>query len=341
MNEYYKTQLERFESFKINVLNEDKKQSRLDSVRPILESAIFIFNEIKHSIAQNENIIPTNILTEIATHLDRFNDFTARIDSYNSFADTNNSIASTLNNQLTEWYSTIFSLRDLPHTSQTNTLIILWTYLKTLNTSNIDLIKQEVIDAKNSYNKLKEESEEVLSMLRKEATTETLKDYAEIFKNQSIAHSEFKLFSEKILKLGNAEKWFIAAIILFAGFFYLVTHIQNFFPISIKESGTIVTIAMITRFVIISFYIYILTFVIRQYSVQKHLATLNKHRQNVLNSYHLLISSLSNEDNATKNAIMMEVAKSIYESGQTGYLSTKEAETSSILEITKVVGKGN
>ena len=105
---------------------------------------------------------------------------------------------------------------------------------------------------------------------------------------------------------------------------------------------TQITLEYLRRLLIVSFLIYVVSFLIKQYSVQKHLQAVNKHRANTLNSYKLFIQSLENADSGTKQSLMVEIARAIYESGQTGYINSKDDSGGipSILEITKMVNKG-
>ncbi len=70
-----------------------------------------------------------------------------------------------------------------------------------------------------------------------------------------------------------------------------------------------------------------------------HLYTLNKHRGNTLSSYKLFIQTMGTEDKETRSLLMRDVSKSIFDAGQTGYISSKDApETSNIInEVTKII----
>ncbi len=189
----------------------------------------------------------------------------------------------------------------------------------------------------------KKEYEALVLELKKKAAEVTTSDYAALFEAQAYSHSHSKLQRWK-WSSGSAEKWLIASVAAIAGFVYLLFNITKAIPVQFQTNATDITIQLLTRLVVLSFFIYLVTIVIKQYSIQKHLATLNTHRKNVLNSFNLFIQAIDKEDTQTRNALMLEVAKAIYESGQTGYVNSKDGDgSSSMIELTKYItpGKGS
>lgn len=64
-----------------------------------------------------------------------------------------------------------------------------------------------------------------------------------------------------------------------------------------------------------------------------HLYTLNKHRENSLKSFQAFVQATT--DPKTKDAVLLQATRSIFESGDTGYITSKEATVSGF-EITKI-----
>lgn len=94
---------------------------------------------------------------------------------------------------------------------------------------------------------------------------------------------------------------------------------------------------ILTKLFIVSLLLYIISFSFRQYSINRHLQTLNTHRRNALNSYKLFSDSITN-DTISRNALMLQVAKSIYENDATGYLNIKQTDTNfNIIELAKTI----
>lgn len=186
----------------------------------------------------------------------------------------------------------------------------------------ISFAKTEVDVLRNQYDGYVEEA-------RKRATEEAVSNYAVIFDNAAKEHSNF-VATWNIGKMGAAEKWLLLAGSLILGFAYFILHIKNLIPVDVESKNTTaVVIEYVTRMLVVSFAIYLITFCLKQFTIQRHLATMNRHRKNVLNSFTLFIKSIDSDDKEAKRVLMMEVAKSIYESGPSGYVAGKDSDAPS------------
>ena len=68
-----------------------------------------------------------------------------------------------------------------------------------------------------------------------------------------------------------------------------------------------------------------------------NLCTTNTHRQNALNSFELFSRSIPEGDNTIRQQLILEVAKTIYSPGQTGYLGGKEQIRTGLPDFTKII----
>ena len=80
------------------------------------------------------------------------------------------------------------------------------------------------------------------------------------------------------------------------------------------------------------------------YASERHLYVINNQRQNALNSHRQILDSIqetkSENQKEVENAILLEVTKRAFESGDTGYLKqSKSAPNSQVVEITKTLTK--
>ncbi|WP_461452964.1 hypothetical protein [Mucilaginibacter sp.] len=200
--------------------------------------------------------------------------------------------------------------------------------------SQFSLLGAEFEINKNSYLQKNEELEkaqkqyqDLIELLTNKAKEITTEDYAEIFKSEA-DHNKV-----------NSYIWLSIAIISFILFLLFLKNEDYLLAIDPNKSSTVITIEYLKRLLVVSFLIYVITFIIKQYSIKKHLQTINTHRQNTLNSYNLFLKSMGTADQDIRNSLMVEVARAIYESGQTGYINSKDDNTnsSSILEVTKFI----
>lgn len=223
-------------------------------------------------------------------------------------------------------------------------LPILANFAKTHNLekkTNIDpkVIRQDLLadveQFKKNYEDFRTSADSTLTALNKEAGKIGVKQYAEIFDNQAKEHSKSSKEG-----LGRAQWWLISAGALFAILVVLFMFLDSIF--SIKGAATFtpeVFVHVAGRFLLVSLIIFLVSFSFKQFRINMHLYTLNKHRANTLKSFEYLTLAPDKLDPGTYNAILMEVAKAIYEAGQTGYIGVNDgqADMPSIIDLSKVI----
>lgn len=195
-----------------------------------------------------------------------------------------------------------------------------------------DILKEfstDIIQTKKNA----EDSDKILEELRKKTQEEVVSDYALIFSTEENNHANF------------SKKWLWASIVQAITLILAVYLIQSYgwldFEI-LNESGYVVRYSytnLTSKLILYLLLLFALKFSVKQYNINSHLKTLSAHRKNALNSYKLFSHSISTDDDTTRNALMLQVAKSIYDYTQsTGYLNDKGSSSSEIIELTKIVG---
>jgi hypothetical protein len=82
---------------------------------------------------------------------------------------------------------------------------------------------------------------------------------------------------------------------------------------------------------------YLVLFAARSYRANAHLSAINRHRATALQTFETFANSSSDEQ--TKNAVLLETTRSIYQHAPTGFLSDEEsAGPTQIIEILKAIG---
>jgi hypothetical protein len=92
---------------------------------------------------------------------------------------------------------------------------------------------------------------------------------------------------------------------------------------------------------LVSLIVYFIYFCFKQYSIYKHLAVINQQKKNAFNSYTLFAAGIGEKDTETKKILLMSLARTIHESINTGFLSSKQAENPLIqnLDLGKYTGQ--
>ncbi len=219
--------------------------------------------------------------------------------------------------------------------------------------SIISLIKGYKLNNVNDLEILKRDIELKLENVTKldiqvRATAQQVitQQYAKIFEEQARDHSYFK-FSLKDFKIGSANLWLgFGLLMVFGGLLYVTSvHTYDYLlnPFWGFEWENIDYPLIANRIIFLVLWLGIVKFSFKQYSIHSHLYVVNKHRQNVMNSFKLLHDSLidSNKesDRELQKILALEVARVIFESGQTGFVQTPDLDVQSpdILEIIKAL----
>jgi hypothetical protein len=231
--------------------------------------------------------------------------------------------------------TTTFSLIDTQHAqlfepSSSNKFLNVCNAFATLLSNNYDKVTSIL---KNEQKRIAEDTKklEILkSEIEKQASEKVATNYAQIFFTQENKHRN------------NSYGW-LAAIIVFssAALLLLFYSFENdIFQITFKKPDGTLSFNYpnaLSKLIIISLLLYLTSFSVKQYAVNKNLQSINCHRKNALNSFLLFRESIESSDAATKNTLILHVAKSIYEHVGTGYLPTQETNSPSIIELTKYV----
>lgn len=281
-------------------------------------------------------LILLNGLREIA---DRFIDCYSSLASFTSKRLTNEVVTSFEQacNKIEDYYNQFFEISSGARILQ---------ILNSINTYGNELTKGADEKVTSLIKQLGDEIKKA-GLLNKEISEKASKivisDYAGIFETQ-----------EKKFR-ASSNWWLGVAIILTLGFIilFIMSIFKEWFQITTtltsNDSGKLLTQQvfnyplLISKIVIISFIIFIITFCFRQYSINKNLEVVNQHRKNAINSYKLFEASISDKDVTTKHALMLQLAKSIYEMTHSGFLSSDKSNSNSgqIFEWTKLVSDPN
>jgi uncharacterized membrane protein len=138
-----------------------------------------------------------------------------------------------------------------------------------------------------------------------------------------------------------SDMWLIAGIVSILAFFSLIL-LTNVFK-NLPTEGVYgdhvkyYVSNIILKLTMISITIFFISFCFKQYSVNRHLSTINKHRANAFGSYKLF-EALA-KDGPEKNVLLHQLAKAIYEQTSTGFINDKGGINPSVLEITKMFGE--
>ena len=133
----------------------------------------------------------------------------------------------------------------------------------------------------------------------------------------------------------GARNWFWIAIgitaVFFGAFYWLPTLLDAQGP----ESTRILQNFFAKLFLLSPIYLW-LNRAIKNYTAQKHLEVVNTHRQNALETFDRFVKS-AGENPETRHAVLTAATDAIFDTNQTGYLSTKGSSPDSRSPVQQVI----
>ena len=90
----------------------------------------------------------------------------------------------------------------------------------------------------------------------------------------------------------------------------------------------------LAKILLLSFFSVVFYQIVKNYNANMHLQTVNRHRENSLKSFQSFVEST--DDAKIKDTVLIQATKAIFETGETGYISTKGNGITS-METIKIV----
>lgn len=203
-------------------------------------------------------------------------------------------------------------------------------YLFEKQTSSIDLttLKKELEQEIQSVKSKSKQVDELLDQTKKSAATSGVVKFATIFKAQADKH------------LGVSFVWLVVVAAAGVAMGWFLYHIINSLTEAITSKEVSVQISLqlfFSKVLIVSFFSYLFYQVVKNYNAHMHLSALNKHRENCLKTFEIFVESTHAA--TTRDAVLIQATKAIFEAGDTGFISQKDSTMSGFETIKIVEGK--
>ena len=212
-----------------------------------------------------------------------------------------------------------------------STLIPIISYLKSMQIEVFNTQFETIRD--DAENKLTKISDDIASrqQVLDELTLQTrnrlaetvIAPYAVVFNNEANKHQV------------GAERWFwgtIGLAVLFGAIFFWVWH-------AIKPSEDVVSAILQNFFIkgfLLSLFYMLINRSIRNYTAEKHLEIVNRHRQNALATFEAFAEA-SGDNQETRDRVLLAATDAIFDANQSGYLSPKATRSENPSSIRNVI----
>ena len=185
-----------------------------------------------------------------------------------------------------------------------------------------DRLQKQGDQAEQNETKREEEFNELKSQLKEQLVKESVSEYGKIFEEQAKKHK------------WAAYGWLSATVLLSIGFGYVFYWLFNILKLEDTEwVGVLQNI--FTKGFLLSLIYLVLNRSIKNYTAQKHLEVINRHRQNALETFERFVSSAARQE--TKEEVLLAATNAIFDANQTGYLSTRIRSGESASPIQQVI----
>lgn len=221
--------------------------------------------------------------------------------------------------------------------TQSDRLVFFYAFIKSnineekTGSEELQKLKQEYRTAIDNITTKSNNADKLYESLKNKGKEKNISDYAQVYGSKANGHKE------------NSNLWLgfgIGSIALFILFLTLST-VFEWFPSYSEENSRYIYGNLFNKAMIVAICIFSITFCLKQFSIQRHLQTVNQHRADTLNSYDLYkVSMSSNVSEDTKDELLGHIAKTIYDHQPTGFISEKnQTVNSGMFELTKnIVG---
>lgn len=195
-------------------------------------------------------------------------------------------------------------------------------------------LEAEYATTQTNLQKLMTDAERTLTAAKEAAADIGITSEAKHFQTEASRHAR------------AAQGWLCAAAIVALGIIMytlkvLEPHLQQIIKAPNTTAQTILPVT-IARLVIVSVLWYALIWTTRNFAASRHNFVINRHRENAISTFRAFVES-PRDDQQTRNAILMQAAKCIFDPQQSGYLRTdsdQPAPSGQIIEIFRGVVDG-
>ncbi len=193
---------------------------------------------------------------------------------------------------------------------------------KALETKDIDALRENTKKELENVASLAKEAESIVNTLKETSAIAGTSKFSKVFETQATIHRNIAI------AVGIA----LVILVIVSGVYVIsiLSELQQ--AIANKLDLAIAIQVFISKVILISFVSFIIYYVIRYFNANMHLYALNKHRCNCLVTFEAFVKA--SDDPQTKDTVLIQATKSIFDAGHTGFINSKD-ESTNFVEIFK------
>ena len=320
MNEEIKTVIEKIISYKPQDLKREHGDFQFTDVSKEIDSICQFVNELNTNRSFIDEL-PDNLLNSLRNSLNNTERIFSQISTFKP-QDLSNpqSVRDSFANQIKGSYNELYD-----HINKLDVFSLKTSGKQGVFSNLTKEAKQTLQAVKNSYSEI----QNLLETSKKTASKIPLYEYLGVFSQAATRH--------KISAICFGIASFLSALILSLIVFKISEDLSIIIP-KLKSTQEVFGI-LFTKLFFLAIIIYILQQFVRNYMANMHQYILNKHRENCLRVFDAMSRTATTKD--TSDQVLSYLAKSIFESGETGFFPGKDISKDGpdIVQIFKDIGK--
>lgn len=339
----YQAAIQKFDSLKFKDYTRKGQDYEFIETNIHLKNIAEVLDEVKE-ITPKELIGKDDLYHNVIQAIQEFNSLCEQIKRFDPTKNDPNREFNNIKSKARKLYNQIF----IGDSSSNYSNFPALAYKRKLEVADVDTINNLVDQIMTARDK----ASSLIKQIQNSSRSKFAHDYSKIFHFEAIKHSRLTFRKGENSEtekygVGIAEFFLLVGLALVGILIFLVGN-DFFIPDSaalkndlqmIKDIGftsvsyTQVLIPVyLKKLIILGLLLFGLRFCFRQFSIHKHLHTVNKHRANTLDSFEFFHDNLKDGDAESRDQYLIEVAKSIFNLNDTGFIRNDSKESISFVD---------
>lgn len=335
--------IKKFNSLKFQDYSRKGQDYEFEHTNIHLSKIAEVLDEVKE-VTPNELIGRDSLHGHVIRAINEFNDLCQKIKSFDPTKNDPNREFNSIKTEARQLYDKIFVGGSNSNYSNFPTLAY-GRKLETTNVNKVSNIVDQIVQARDKASSL-------LKEVQNSSRSKFAHDYSKIFHFEAIKHSRLTFWkgdnseAEKY-GIGIAEFFLLVGLVLVGILICLVGNdffipdssvlkndlqmIQGIGFTNVSYTQVLIPVYL-KKLIILGLLLFGLRFCFRQFSIHKHLHTVNIHRANTLDSFEFFHDNLKDGEAESRDQYLIEVAKSIFNLNDTGFIKNDSKESISFVD---------
>lgn len=306
MNEQLTSAIDRIEKYEPHDLKREGRDYEFTDVYPLIKTTYESITELKKHPDFVETL-PEHYRNDLISTIERFASIVEQISNFSPQANPNpQEIRDSYSDEVKNVYSILFDRLITP--------LKTYSFEERTSKKNIAELSKKAEEELSFIRSMRVQVDKILESSRKASSTIGISAYSTVFEEQADEHKKM------------ARRWLIASIVMLIALLSISIYMfsqtlsmlgnENLEPLNLFALS-------VAKLVFLSILYYSFYQIVKNFNINKHLYTINRHRSNVLKTFESFMSST--DDSKIRDTVLIKACDSIFSVGDTGYFANKES----------------